>query len=168
MPQPLPSHEVFYGTVDAGESAVHIRLAESDYNIIGSYRENDGALIFEPTIPFTAGLTYHIFVGDSVIDTIVVPEGHQRPVPKVVAVYPSEDTLPSNLLKMYVRFSHPMREGQSLNYITLLKNGKDTVDGVFLESHPELWSADQRTITLWLDPDGSKEICSQICVWENR
>ena len=45
-----------------------------------------------------------------------------------------------------------MREGQSHQYVSLLKNGTDTLPGVFLDLQPELWNADRTLLTLWLDP----------------
>ena len=60
--------------------------------------------------------------------------------------------MPENLLKIYLRFSHPMREGQSDKYISLIKNGKDTLPDVFLNLQPELWNEDRTVLTVWLDP----------------
>lgn len=53
---------------------------------------------------------------------------------------------------MYLKFSRPMREGQSLNCIVVLRNGKDTIPDVFLDLQPELWNYDRSVLTLWLDP----------------
>jgi hypothetical protein len=60
--------------------------------------------------------------------------------------------LDENLLKMYFEFSAPMIEGRSLQYITLLRDGGDTLRNTFLDLQPELWNADGTVLTLWLDP----------------
>jgi len=70
----------------------------------------------------------------------------------LVAVYPSADTVPENLLKIYLRFSAPMREGEALKHIALLDSHNDTVPGVFLDLQPELWNKERTVLTVWLDP----------------
>ena len=125
---------------------------ESRTAILGDYQPTEGRVIFKPLIPFTPGLTYEVSVAGKVIGKIQIPHSDHKDPPELVAIYPSQDTLPENLLKFYMRFSHPMREGQALNYITLLKNGVDTVEGTFLDLQPELWNKDYTMLTLWLDP----------------
>jgi hypothetical protein len=72
--------------------------------------------------------------------------------PELVAIYPGADTLPENLLKIYIRFSEPMTEGQALQHVHLLDDKTDTVRGVFLDLQPELWNPESTVLTLWLDP----------------
>lgn len=67
-------------------------------------------------------------------------------------IFPTTDTLPENLLKIYLQFSYPMREGESQKYISLLDEKNDTVPGVFLDLTPELWNKERTILTLWLDP----------------
>jgi len=55
-------------------------------------------------------------------------------------------------LKIYIQFSQPMREGESVKHIKLVKNNKDTLHDVFLDLQPELWNDDRTTVTIWLDP----------------
>src|SRR3546814_808549 len=45
-----------------------------------------------------------------------------------------------------------MRTGESEKYITIIKNEKDTVSGVFLNLDPELWNENRTVLTVWLDP----------------
>lgn len=73
-------------------------------------------------------------------------------LPYVQAVYPTADTVPENMLKMYLRFSAPMREGEALQHITLLDDKNDTIPDVFLNLQPELWNNERTVLTLWLDP----------------
>ena len=109
-------------------------------------------LSFKPLIPFTSGLTYEVSVAGKTIGKIEIPIPVYTDLPALTSIYPSQDTLPENLLKFYFEFSHPMREGQALKYITLIKNGADTVLGTFLDLQPELWNRDYTLLTLWLDP----------------
>ncbi len=45
-----------------------------------------------------------------------------------------------------------MSEGQSGNYIHLLKDQNDTVPNVLLNLQPELWNDDRTVLTIWFDP----------------
>lgn len=72
--------------------------------------------------------------------------------PFIEAVYPTMDTLPENLLRFYVQFSRPMMRRESLERIALLDERGEVVSDVFLELAQELWSADDRRLTMLLDP----------------
>ena len=56
------------------------------------------------------------------------------------------------LLKFYIQFSRPMREGDALDHIRMIRNNRDTLSSVFLDLEPELWNNDATMLTLWLDP----------------
>ena len=131
---------------------VYLSGMESRTAILGDYQQSDDGVIFKPLIPFTPGLTYEISVVGEIIGKIQIPHSDHNNPPELAGIYPSQDTVPENLLKFYIRFSRPMREGQALRYITLLKNGVDTVHGTFLDLQPELWNKDYTMLTLWLDP----------------
>lgn len=119
--------------------------------VLGEFEVVDGQVTFEPLVPFTRGLKYEVLLDDALLATVEVPAGEFN-VPELLSIYPSQDTLPENLLKMYFEFSDPMVEGQSLSYITLIRNDVDTLEGTFLALQPELWNADGTVLTLWLDP----------------
>jgi hypothetical protein len=150
----VPSASVNGVSSDSITNLVHVYLSgmESRTAILGDYQPSDDGVIFKPLIPFTSGLTYEVSVNGKVIGKIQIPHYDHNDPPELAEIYPSQDTLPENLLKFYFRFSHSMREGHALRYITLLKNGVDTVQGTFLDLHPELWNEDYTMITLWLDP----------------
>lgn len=119
--------------------------------ILGNY-SNDTALLFEPLIPFSPGNEYGIFVKNKKAGSFHIPAPSDSDAPVVLAVYPNADTLPQNTLKLYLQFSQPMREGQSAQYIHLVKNNTDTLPGVFLDLQPELWNEDRTVLTVWFDP----------------
>ncbi|HEY5919998.1 MAG TPA: Ig-like domain-containing protein [Chryseolinea sp.] len=131
---------------------IYLSTSESRTAILGDYQNADDGVVFRPLIPFTSGLTYEVSVAGTTIGKIKIPVPQRTDLPALTAIYPSQDTLPENTLKFYLRFSHPMREGQALKHITLLKNGTDTVSGTFLDLQPELWNKDYTLLTLWLDP----------------
>ncbi|MCJ8314059.1 MAG: hypothetical protein HRU38_16260 [Saccharospirillaceae bacterium] len=75
-----------------------------------------------------------------------------QPTPKIVSVFPSSNTLPSNTLRFYIHFSEPMQQKVSASYIRL-ENSKGVVDTqAFMNFSTELWSPDAKRLTLLLDP----------------
>ncbi|NRB46738.1 MAG: hypothetical protein HRU41_03630 [Saprospiraceae bacterium] len=72
--------------------------------------------------------------------------------PRVMAVFPSADTLPANLLRMYIHFSKPMKTVGNLENIKLLDENHQEVMGAIFNNVHELWDHDQRQLTLILDP----------------
>ncbi len=138
---------------DSIHQYLHIRAVKdiSATNILGEYViSND--IVFEPLVPFLRGAEYAMFVKDKQVAQFKVPLTGINDIPKVITCYPQVDTVPENLLKIYIAFSHPMSEGQSGKYIKLIKNGKDTLQDVFLDLQPELWNENRTVLTVWLDP----------------
>jgi hypothetical protein len=138
---------------DSISTYVKIRkfAANDSANILGDYRF-DGGLLFEPLIPFQRGADYTVWIDNKHAAQFHVPLNDKHVVAEVITIYPQLDTLPENLLKIYIRFSQPMREGESLKYVKLIKNNKDTLPDVFLDLQPELWNDERTAITIWLDP----------------
>lgn len=132
-------------------SSIAIRLENSHTNILGNAQWKDGVL-FEPLIPFTPGLQYHIFYRDALLDSFRVLSADTSKHPQLVKIYPAADSVPVNMLKIYLQFSAPMRENVSAKYVRLIRNGNDTLHDVFLDLQPELWNEDRTVLTLWLDP----------------
>jgi Bacterial Ig-like domain len=120
--------------------------------ILGTFSAEEEVIFFEPLVPFTRGLRYHLLINDSLLTEIEIPIEKMTDLPDIVSVYPSSDTVPENLLKIYIRFSKSMRAGQALKYISLLNENGDTIKNAFLDIQPELWNKDQTMLTAWLDP----------------
>ncbi len=119
--------------------------------VLGQFKLIKDEVIFEPLVPFTSGLQYEVLLDDSLFASIEIPE-NSAASPELLSIYPTQDTLPENLLKVYLHFSQPMVEGRSLPYLTLIKNDRDTLKGTFLDLQPELWNTEGTLLTLWLDP----------------
>lgn len=77
--------------------------------------------------------------------------GSESP-PSVVAVYPSAECVPANLLRFYVSFSEPMERGDIREAIALLGSDGQEIVSPFLNLQTELWTPDQTTVTVLLDP----------------
>jgi hypothetical protein len=71
-------------------------------------------------------------------------------------VFPSADTLPENLLRMYVMFSEPMKTVGNLEHIKLIDPGGNAIEGAIFNNVYELWSPDQKQLTLLFDPSRVK------------
>jgi Bacterial Ig-like domain len=90
--------------------------------------------------------------GDEVTELVFAPRGKPLlPAPKVLAVYPSADVLPENLLKFYIHFSAPMSRGEAYKRIHLMHAGLEVQDP-FLELGEELWDIEQTRFTLFIHP----------------
>lgn len=119
-------------------------------DMLGQFRMEHDYIIFEPVVPFTNGLRYELLLNDVILSEIEIPAS-KSDAPELIAVYPTQDTVPENLLKMYFHFSQPMAEGHSLTHVTVI-NRKDTLSRTFLDLQPELWNTGGTVLTLWLDP----------------
>ncbi|MFD1257065.1 hypothetical protein ACFQ3S_09680 [Mucilaginibacter terrae] len=135
----------------AGIIQVCLLKKGNQIKMLGILQEDGTDKVFRPLIPFSPGLTYTVFKGEKQIGKITVPVYKNKVSPELVSIYPNLDTLPENLLKIYLKFTQPMRTGQSLEHIKLLNSKNDTLN-VFLNLQPELWDTTGTMLTLWLDP----------------
>jgi hypothetical protein len=144
-------------TVESKTISVRLAGAGEQPIILGNYDIQEGNVLFRPLIPFTPGLSYHIFVDTVFMGVVTIPQPDNREKPVLLSIYPTSDTLPENLLKMYLQFSKPMRAGNSLQHITLVNAHNDTLPAPFLALQPELWNKEGTLLTLWLDPGRIKK-----------
>jgi len=120
--------------------------------IIGSWKKMDKQLCFCPLIPFSKNLTYQARFPEVPYFTFKpVPTKNYTPT-KLTEVYPTLDTLPENILKMYLHFSAPMSDGNAYAHLQLVASNGDTINLPFLELTPLLWNEDRTRLTLWFDP----------------
>lgn len=139
--------------------------------MIGRYIVTNDTLRFEPAYPPLRGTTYtarfdgaalnralHLSVvapsyGANAIWMREFPSG--TPTTTVSAVYPTIDSVPMNLLRMYIQFSAPMTVGDSAeNHVRLLDEKGNAVDKAFLVAAggQELWDPDHTRMTIFFDP----------------
>ena len=137
---------------DVLDEDLKIRLKGEDEGILGEYSRQDDGVKFKPLIAFTPGSHYEILLNGRVISVLTIPEERSDPKPSLIAVYPTADTLPENLLKIYLKFSKPMRQDVSEKYLAMLNSQGDTVSEVFLNLNTELWDEEGKVLTVWLDP----------------
>lgn len=126
---------------------------QPDISILGDWSKIGDSVSFVPVLPFTIGQTYNIKNQGEVIYIFGIEREAIKSTTELLAIYPTSDSVPENLLKMYLVFSKPMQKiGNSLDYITVYDNTINKEVSVFLELQTELWNKDHTVLTLWLDP----------------
>ena len=136
--------------------------------VLGAYGVADGALRFTPMFPFDQGRQYLVrfdparlpggATGGAPIETAVGrPASTAVPSTVVTRVYPSGDTVPENMLRMYVEFSAPMGRKSGVEYLTLLDHAGQEIPGAVLPLDYEFWSPDHRRFTVFFDPGRVKK-----------
>ena len=124
---------------------------EQKPSIIGTYELWGDTLVFFPDFPFQPEMTYTAVFQKKNIYTFRIPRNNTSP-PKIVAVYPSTDTLAENQLKFYLHFSQSMQEGHAYDFVKILDNNGKYLETPFVFLEPELWDNDRQRLTLWMDP----------------
>lgn len=108
-------------------------------------------LCFVPRFGFSDGSAYAVTV-DGVPAGVLHRARRARPATAtVLAIRPSAEVVPRNLLRCYIWFSAPMSAGRAAGEIRLTGDDGALLDGALLE-HDELWDAGFRRLTVLLDP----------------
>jgi hypothetical protein len=144
-------------TLEQWAAALRVAVAGNGTTaaLLGTHTLDGDALKFEPRFPFEPGVAYRVTFRDGDAERT-----HDFTLPKpkadpgtVAAVFPSADKLPENTLRFYVHFSKPMAKGDIYKHVTLTNDtDKRVVEMPFLELEEELWTTDQKRITLLIDP----------------
>ncbi len=120
--------------------------------IVGTYRLSPGRIYFNPLVPFSESVPYLAVFGDSLDYPYQFAVPPDRPATQLLRVYPTTDRVPANLLKIYLEFSAPMREGEVYQRVRIYNQQDELVKQPFVPLQPELWDHSGRRVTLWLDP----------------
>ena len=139
--------------------------------MLGRYTVANDTLWLDPAYPPVRGTTYmarfdggalnralHLSAvaptyGSNALWTREFPSG--EPTTFVESVYPTIDSVPMNLLRMYIQFSAPMTVGdEAERHIRLLDEQGKTVDNAFLVAAggQELWDPAHTRMTIFFDP----------------
>jgi hypothetical protein len=108
-----------------------------------------------PRFPFVAGLTYTARLdlgGDTPLLHRFQVTAPDAPAPSVVAVFPSSETLPENVLRLYVHFSRPMDTRDSHRRVRLLDDAGAEVPLAFVEVEHGLWDPRRTRLTVFFHP----------------
>lgn len=155
-------------TDEKWERALTFSVTGSAIPVASSYRLSRDGLELISNYPVTPGLRYTAVArprelyrlagldpetqAAPIFDALRLPEVMPPGSAAVTGVYPSSDMVPENLLKFYVEFSRPMREGDAARSIELLDHTGKPVPSAFLGLETELWDRKHRRLTVYLDP----------------
>jgi hypothetical protein len=122
--------------------------------IAGTYLLDTEGLHFRPLFPFVSGLRYtaRLDLGEGTLVhsfDVAPPTGEG---PRVIAVFPSGDTLPENTLRLYVHFSRPMETRDAHRRVRLEDAGGRLVPLAFVEVAHGLWDPERTRLTLLFHP----------------
>jgi hypothetical protein len=127
-----------------------------DHEILGDGVRFIPHLPFEKGVPFRAILDLRELRQPGLTDVKTLafsfPEETATSETEVSHVYPSNDVLPENLLRFYVRFSNPMRRGQAQENIEILGPYGTPAPDVLYRAPVELWDGTMTCLTVLLDP----------------
>lgn len=137
---------------DAVSNVLRIRVENNTTAMLGEYTASGNHIIFKPLVPLSPGMRYEVLLRNKVIGKLAIMMPDAARAPQLLGVYPTADTLPENLLKLYLQFSAPMREGEAMQHVYLSDDQGDTLENVLLDLQPELWNRERSALTLWLDP----------------
>lgn len=149
---------------EQGERFVRFALVNRETNrpgaaMFGAYERRGRELIFVPRHPLQPASLYRASFeadGKNIAVDYLVPAKKGGTAAVVEKIYPSADLLPANQLKFYIHFSRPMREGKEVfDRIKLLDAGGKPIAEPWRRT--ELWSADNRRLTLWIHPGRIKQ-----------
>jgi hypothetical protein len=109
-------------------------------------------MCFVPRFPFVDGTAYTVLVGGVATAVLVRPQPVGPATTEVLGIFPTAMEVPRNLLRLYVWFSAPMREGYAAQHVRLVDDAGDAMHGALLQTEQELWDAARRRLTVLLDP----------------
>ena len=142
---------------------LRVSVSEDAPGMLGSYGAAD-TLRFTPQFELDPGRPYFVrfdpaqlpgasaATGGALLATVSLPATDRSPSTTVARIYPSGDTVPENLLRMYVEFSGPMARPSGIPHMKLLGSDGREIVGAFLPLDYEFWDPAHTRFTAFLDP----------------
>ena len=117
-------------------------------------RDAGGRVLLQSQWPLMPGAEYELLLdnGGEVQTLSVLAHRSAVPPARVSRVSPGLAVLPENLLRLHIHFDSPMARGQAAKFIQLLDTTGRPAPDAFLNLGIELWSPDQRRLTILFDP----------------
>jgi hypothetical protein len=123
--------------------------------VAGRYRRSGDRIEFQPMFPLDPGRTYYarlVLPGALVRAELPVPGVTGAATTVVVRSTPSTDTVPENLLRMYLEFSDSMSRESGVEHIHLLDGTGKEVRHAFLPLDGDFWNPAHTRYTVFFDP----------------
>jgi hypothetical protein len=151
------------------QSILRVRVIETGSSgggslpdVLGHHQVRENGIRFIPYFPFDSGVRFRATFDPRPLERaeltealtleFSLPRETNAMRTRVQHVFPSSDSLPENLLRFYVCFSHPMQRGRAEEHITLLgPDGRPAPDTLY-RPPLELWDRSMRYLTILLDP----------------
>jgi len=159
-------------TASEWTALLRVSVDEAAPAVLGRYAVTESAITFTPQFPFDPGRAYRVVFDPSylprprqtaaITSVVQLPAVATEPT-RVVAVHPSADVVPENLLRVYIEFSAPMGNGVGVDFVKLIDlSGQGGVaeriePGAFLPVEANFWSPDHTRYTLFFDPGRVKD-----------
>ncbi len=117
-------------------------------------RMKDGTIAYQPLFPFDQRTSYLFRWADGTwqIEHFIQEEREDQAAPVVTEIYPTSDSLPTNLLRMYICFSQSMKTVGNLEKIKLMDDQGKEVNSAIFGNIYELWDQKQKQLTILFDP----------------
>lgn len=163
-----PSDEVWYSVFSIYTK--HAYDTGIRQPVQGRYASDGTTLSFTPLFPFPEGETFYAHfqnffqdtagsdlpagtkgTNQSVELTFSVPAS-KRSRTLIQGVFPNADTLPENVLRMYIYFSSSMNIGEAYEHIHIRDDKGNKLEKPFLIVDQELWDIGRERFTLLFDP----------------
>lgn len=143
-----------YVVSTAAETLVVSVRRDSVAPVAGSYTRAGDRLEFHPRFPLDSGRTYfaQLKLGDATWTALTMPGVSHRPSVTVVRALPSGDSVPENLLRMYLEFSAPMSREPGIDHITLVDDHGKEITHAFLPVDGDFWNPAHTRYTVFFDP----------------
>ena len=127
--------------------------------IFATTTRDGSTLKLRPSFPLSPGENYELrlTVGDDIVERLAyqAPLPEKAP-PEIVNILPGTEAVPANLLKFYLEFDQPMREGREIfDKIHLEDQHGKRVHSPWRRQ--ELWANDNKRLTLWIHPGRIKQ-----------
>lgn len=106
--------------------------------------------LFRPRHRPAAGLELVVSAGGEILGRVALAPA--KPRVQVDGIYPSGETIPANLLRLYVEFSGPMSLKGIEKHVHLRDARGDEIPTAFVEIPDGLWDPGRRRLTLLLHP----------------
>jgi hypothetical protein len=143
--------------VEAGDSNEEgLPDISGDHEILGDGVRFVPHFPFESGVPFRAILDLRALGQPGLAEILSLEFSFRREMTAVETevrqVFPSNDLLPENLLRFYVRFSNPMQRGRAADNIEIFGPDGRPVPDVLYRAPVELWDSSMTCLTILLDP----------------
>lgn len=139
------------------DASIEVRTGTSEGDpgvgaFVGTWVHEGLTTFFFPRYPFLHDTSYCVMVDGVAMAPLRVPRPHDLPVPHLEAILPDVVTVPRNLLRFHLRFSHSMSLGCASTSLRVEDETGQVLPGVLFATEDELWDPNRQQLTVLLDP----------------